>query len=126
MKQILIQMPISRRVRTFAALLPGIFLLGMGLLALFAPKLLAFIAAVFFLYLGTLAMLLGWKILQWRRKALSLFERMEEHVEIVPESDIEISRDVFTSEEIRNEDGTRKAAADVELDSIDYRKIILH
>ena len=69
-------LPVGRRIGAAAALVPGMFLLGIGAMALFAPKLLATVAAIFFLYVGAMVMFLGWKILQWRRKALAFMEQL--------------------------------------------------
>ena len=77
----------------FFALLPGILLIGLGLAAIFAPQVIAILLAVFLFYIGGIALFLGWKILQWRRRLQGMMGQLANRVQIVsfgsPQSDFD-------------------------------------
>ncbi len=55
------------QITTIFILLPGLFLLGMGLLAILAPRLVITVMAILFVYFGILAISVAWKVRRFKK-----------------------------------------------------------
>ncbi len=61
---------------TASFFVPALLLLGLGVMALVAPKLLGAIVASIFLFLGALFCFLTWKVLKFKKKFEGMFKGM--------------------------------------------------
>ena len=73
---------------------PGVFFILLGLLAVLAPRLILFIVASFFLFVGACFCLIAWKVIQLKRKMAEVLSKNIEiqtvlHPHSPPPSDVE-------------------------------------
>lgn len=69
--------------RQAAALVPGLLLIALGLAAVLAPQIIAFLVAAFLMYFGVVALFVGWKIVQLRRKVQQMMQDLSRRVQVV-------------------------------------------
>ena len=74
--------PFPIELRQSLLFLPGAFLVGLGLLAIFAPTLLFTLIAAFFMFAGFLACLLVWKFLKFKKQVQNMLKQMEGQVTV--------------------------------------------
>jgi hypothetical protein len=59
---------ISRRSGNIFVFIPGVLLVAVAMSLVFAPRLLLSLVAGFFLFFGAMALIAGWKLLQFKRR----------------------------------------------------------
>ncbi|NDC36583.1 MAG: hypothetical protein EBZ48_00860 [Proteobacteria bacterium] len=121
------------------ALVPGLLLISLGVAAVLAPQIIAALVAVFLLYLGGIALFLGWKIIQMRRRMQEMLKGLAERVQVVSinpmpfevaQSGAQGMEEGFTSElnalEISDESLSHEGDPDDGSERPEIRKIIVH
>jgi hypothetical protein len=66
-----------------AVLIPGLLLVALGIAAILAPQIIAVLVAAFLIYVGVLALFVGWKIIQMRHRVQQMMQDLSQHVRVV-------------------------------------------
>jgi hypothetical protein len=110
------------------ALVPGLLLLALGIAAFLAPQIVAMVLAALLLCVGCVALFVGWKLIQLRRRVQEVMQGLSQQIQVVRLNVADFQRDPF---EAQPEEGA--VVIDVSPDEprsgsarSDTRKIIVH
>jgi hypothetical protein len=96
---------VPARSKRGLSFLPGLFFIALGLLVVFAPRLLIGAVAAVFVFIGLLFCYAAWKVVQFKRKLRIIAKDVEAK---------------FKVEEFQIRQ------PDIEVDPADYKKIVVH